>query len=216
MPHSRPCFGIGVASSRHMPALMGRPRVRHRQVLLLVDVINDMVFPGSSKLVAQAVPMARKLAKLKARAKARGVPCVYCNDNFGRWRSDFRSLVAHCVRDDVPGRPVASLLQPDDDDYFILKPRHSAFFATPLETLLSYLGVNTLILTGLTTDSCVLFTATDAFLRDYHLIVVEDCVTAIEPEWHREALAYMARTMKVRVTDSDAIDLSSLARPRAA
>jgi nicotinamidase-related amidase len=185
-------------------------------VLLMVDVINDMEYEGGDSLLKQALPMAERLAALKRRAKAAGLPAVYANDNFGRWQSDFASLVRHCTQDEVRGREVARVLTPEDDDYFVLKPKHSAFFATPLETLLSYLGVNTLILTGLTTDSCVLFTATDAFLRDYHLIVVEDCVTAIEPEWHREALAYMARTMKVRVTDSDAIDLSPLARPRAA
>ena len=103
--------------------------------LLLIDVINDLAFEGSEVLVAQAEPMALRLAALKRRATGAGVPTIYINDNFGRWRSDFRSLVAHCVRDNVPGRPVASLLQPDDDDYFILKPRHSAFFATPLELL---------------------------------------------------------------------------------
>ena len=185
-------------------------------VLLMVDVINDMEYEGGDTLLEQALPMAERLAVLKRRARAAGLPAIYANDNFGRWQSDFASLVRHCTQDLVRGREVARLLTPEDDDYFVLKPKHSAFFATPLETLLSYLGVNTLILTGLTTDSCVLFTAADAFLRDYHLIVVEDCVTAIEPEWHRDALAYMARAMKVGVTDSASIDLTPLARPRAA
>jgi len=185
-------------------------------VLLMVDVINDMEYEGGDKLFEQALPMAGRLAALKRRARAAGLPVIYANDNFGRWQSDFASLVRHCVQDLVRGREVARLLAPEDDDYFVLKPKHSAFFATPLETLLSYLGVDTLILTGLTTDSCVLFTAADAFLRDYHLVVVEDCVTAIEPEWHREALAYMTRAMKVGVTDSESLDLTPLAPPRAA
>jgi nicotinamidase-related amidase len=185
-------------------------------VLLMVDVINDMEYEGGDKLLEQALPMAERRAALKRRARAAGLPAIYANDNFGRWQSDFASLVRHCVQDAVRGREVARLLAPEDDDYFVLKPKHSAFFATPLETLLSYLGVDTLILTGLTTDSCVLFTAADAFLRDYHLVVVDDCVTAIEPEWHREALAYMARAMKVGVTNSESLDLTPLARPRAA
>jgi len=188
-----------------MPALMGRPRVRHRQVLLLVDVINDMVFPGSSALVAQAVPMARKLAKLKARAKARGVPCVYCNDNFGRWRSDFRSLVAHCIRDDVPGRPVASLLQPDDDDYFILKPRHSAFFATPLELLLRDLEADTLVITGIAGNICVLFTANDAYIRGYRIVVPPDCVASNTRADTRRAVEQMQTVLRADVRQSTSI-----------
>jgi nicotinamidase-related amidase len=188
-----------------MSALMGRPRVRHRQVLLLVDVINDMVFPGSSALVAQAVPMARKLARLKARAKARGVPCVYCNDNFGRWRSDFRSLVAHCVRDDVPGRPVASLLRPDDDDYFILKPRHSAFFATPLELLLRDLEADTLVITGIAGNICVLFSANDAFIRGYRIVVPPDCVASNTRAHTRRAIEQMQTVLRADVRQSSAI-----------
>lgn len=188
-----------------MPALMGRPRVRHRQVLLLVDVINDMVFPGSSALVAQAVPMARRLAKLKARAKARGVPCVYCNDNFGRWRSDFRSLVAHCIRDDVPGRPVASLLQPDDDDYFILKPRHSAFFATPLELLLRDLEADTLVITGIAGNICVLFSANDAYIRGYRVVVPSDCVASNTRADTRRAIEQMQTVLRADVRQSSAV-----------
>lgn len=188
-----------------MPALMGRPRVRHRQVLLLVDVINDMAFPGSSALVTQAVPMARKLARLKARAKARGVPCVYCNDNFGRWRSDFRSLVAHCVGDDVPGRRVASLLQPDDDDYFILKPRHSAFFATPLELLLRDLEADTLVITGIAGNICVLFSANDAYIRGYRLVVPPDCVASNTRADTRRAIEQMQTVLRADVRHSPAI-----------
>ncbi len=184
---------------------MGRPRVKHRQALLLVDVINDMVFPGSSALVAQAVPMARKLAKLKARAKARGVPCVYCNDNFGRWRSDFRSLVAHCVRDDVPGRPVASLLQPDDDDYFVLKPRHSAFFATPLELLLRDLEADTLVITGIAGNICVLFSANDAYIRGYRVVVPPDCVASNTRADTRRAVEQMRTVLRADVRQSSAI-----------
>jgi nicotinamidase-related amidase len=188
-----------------MPALMGRPRLRHRQVLLLVDVINDMVFPGSSALVAQAVPMARRLAKLKARAKARGVPCVYCNDNFGRWRSDFRSLVAHCVSDEVPGRPVATLLQPDDDDYFILKPRHSAFFATPLELLLRDLEADTLVIAGIAGNICVLFSANDAYIRGYRVVVPTDCIASNTRADTRRALQQMRTVLRADVRRSSSI-----------
>ena len=180
-------------------------------VLLLIDVINDMEFEGGDRLLAHALPMAERLAMLKRRARAAGIPAVYANDNFGRWKSDFASQVRHCTGDPVRGRPVARLLAPEPDDYYVLKPKHSAFFATPLETLLRYLGTTTLILTGLTTDICVLFTAADVYLRDLHLIVAEDCVAAIESEDHRQALEYMTRVMKAQVQPSADIDLPRLA-----
>lgn len=185
-------------------------------VLLLIDVINDMEFEGGDRLLAHALPMAERLAALKRRAKAADIPVVYANDNFGRWQSDFAHQVRHCTTDPVRGRPVARLLAPDADDYFVLKPKHSAFFSTPLDTLLRYLGTTTIILAGLTTDACVLFTAADVFVRDLHLAVVEDCTAAIEAEHHRQALEYMARVMKAEVRRAADIDLLRLARARAA
>ena len=145
-------------------------------VLLLIDVINDLEFDGGEALLAAALPMAERLAALKRRARAAGIPAIYVNDNFGRWRSDFRTLLNHCRRDGVRGRPVVERLLPESDDYFVLKPKHSGFFSTTLDTLLEYLRASTLILTGLTADNCVLFTASDAYLRDFQLVVPPDCV----------------------------------------
>ena len=72
--------------------------------LLIIDAINDLEFPGGKEMLARATRMARCIAKLKKRAEAAHVPTVYVNDNFGRWRSDFRRLVNHCLDDDVLGR----------------------------------------------------------------------------------------------------------------
>ncbi len=104
--------------------------------LLLIDVINDLAFEGSQALVAQAEPMAARLATLKRRASAAGVPAIYINDNFGQWRSDFRRTVAHCTSRSSPGRRVSRRLRPSSRDYFVLKPKHSGFFDTTLDTLL--------------------------------------------------------------------------------
>jgi nicotinamidase-related amidase len=181
--------------------------IRHRSshVLLLIDVINDMVFPGSEALVEQALPMARRLQALKARLKGAGVPCVYCNDNFGSWRSDFRALVRHCVTDDVPGRPVASLLQPDEDDYFVLKPRHSAFYATPLDPLLRELGADVVILTGIAANICVLFSANDAYMRGYKVAVPADCVASNTAEESAAALRQIQVVLKGDIAESTAL-----------
>jgi nicotinamidase-related amidase len=133
--------------------------------LLLIDVINDLAFEGSEALVAQAEPMALRLAAFKRRAVAAGVPVVYINDNFGRWRSDFRHTVAHCIRRGSPGRLVSQRLRPTSRDYFVLKPKHSGFFDTTLDTLLKTLRVERVVLTGMAGNICVLFTANDAYMR---------------------------------------------------
>lgn len=174
--------------------------------LLLVDVINDMDFPGSEPLVRQAVPMAHRLAALKERTKQAGIPAIYINDNFGQWRSDFRRLVDHCTHDAVPGREVARILKPSEDDYFVLKPKHSAFYSTALELLLQHLETRTLIISGMATESCVLFTANDAYLRNYRIIVPADCVASARAEDAKRALDQMRLVLKADVRDSDELD----------
>src|SRR5215213_6085080 len=86
--------------------------------LLLIDVINDLEFEGGERLLEYALPMARRIAALKRRAKAAGIPAVYVNDNYGRWQSDFTRLVEHVRGDGTRGKPVADLLLPEEDDYF--------------------------------------------------------------------------------------------------
>jgi nicotinamidase-related amidase len=137
---------------------------------------------------------------------------VYVNDNFGRWRSDFRALLEHCTRDDVTGRPVAKLLAPDKADYFVLKPKHSGFFSTTLDTLLEYLATKTLVVTGLTTERCVLFTAGDAHMRDLKLFVPEDCCAAASNEAHEAGLSMIRSVLRADTRPSDQIDFSELLR----
>ena len=178
--------------------------------LILIDVINDLEFPGAEQLLAHALPMAHRLAALKRRAKAAHIPVIYVNDNFGRWQSDFTKLVAHCLTDGVRGRPVAKLLQPESDDYFVLKPKHSGFFSTTLDTLLRYLGAQTLILTGMAGNICVLFTANDAYMRDYGLVVPADCVVSNTVAENEHALAQMQKVLKADITPAGDLDLESL------
>lgn len=174
--------------------------------LLLIDVINDLEFPGSEALVAQAIPMAERIAALKERARAAEIPAIYVNDNFGRWRSDFRAQIHHCLHDDVKGQPVARILQPHDDDYFVLKPKHSGFYSTVLDVLLEHLGVRRLILTGVAGNICVLFTANDAYMRDYEVIVPADCVVSNSEADNRAALDQMRISLKADTRMSHEID----------
>jgi nicotinamidase-related amidase len=161
----------------YLPVTAARP-VQSPIALLLVDVINDLDFPGSEPLVRAAERMAGRLARLAARARKAGVPVIYVNDNFGRWQSDWRSVVEQCLAPEAPGHRVVQRLHPTDQDYFVLKPKHSGFFSTPLDILLRYLGVDTVILTGMAADICILSTANDAYMRDYRVIVPRDGVAA--------------------------------------
>jgi nicotinamidase-related amidase len=180
--------------------------------LLLLDVINDLEFDEGDQLLVHAIPMAERLAALAGNARRARVPVIYVNDNYGRWRSDFRRLVAHCLEDGVRGEPIAARLRPAEDDYFVLKPKHSGFFSTSLDVLLDYLEVETLILTGMAGNICVLFTANDAYMRDYGLVVPADCVASNDAEENRHALEQMRVVLKADVRPSSEIDLEALRR----
>jgi nicotinamidase-related amidase len=179
--------------------------------LLLIDVINDLAFPEGDQILRFALPMARKIAALKKRAKHEGVPVVYANDNFGRWRSDFNAQVEHCLRDGVRGKPVVELLRPEEDDYFVLKPKHSGFFSTTLDTLLEYLGTRTVVLTGLVANICVLFTANDAYMRDFRLVTPCDCTASNTEEENAYALEQMRKVLKADVRPSEEISFHATA-----
>ena len=178
--------------------------------LLLIDVINDLEFEGGEQLFEHALPMARRIAALKKRAKQAGIPVIYANDNFGKWQSDLSKLINHCLEGDVRGKPMVELLRPDEDDYFVLKPKHSAFFSTTLDTLLSYLKVKTLIITGVAGNICVLFTANDAYMRDFNLVIPADCVASNDAEENRLVLEQMKKVLKADITPSEELDLERL------
>jgi nicotinamidase-related amidase len=168
----------------------------HDTCLLLIDVINDFEFPRGEQLFAQARRIGPKIAALKKRARAAQVPCVYVNDNFGQWRAG-----AH-------GRSFVDLLLPDKDDYFILKPKHSAFYQTPLELLLKHFRTERLILTGVSSNSCILCTANDAYMRDLQLTIPDDCIAACSNQEHCYAINHMRDMLKAEIAPSRKIALT--------
>ena len=178
--------------------------------LLIIDMINDLEFDDGEKIQKAAEAAAERIAKLKHRCAEKRMAIIYCNDNFGRWRSDFREVVDRVLNDDVRGQQLARLLAPGEHDYFVLKPKHSAFFETTLETLLRYLGVRRIVLTGITSDICLLLTASEAYMRDYEIIVPRDCTAAVTAEENEHALAYMERVLKADITDSEKLDVTEL------
>ena len=178
--------------------------------LLIIDMINGFDFPGGDKLLRAARPVAPRVRRLAARARHEGIPVVYVNDNFGRWRSDFRAVVRHCLGPKVRGHAIVRQLRPQRTDYFVLKPKHSGFYSTTLSLLLEHLSTRTLILTGVAANFCVLFTAQDAYLRGFDLVVPSDCVASETAEDTRLSLAQMHRSLRAATTPSSRLQLDSL------
>jgi nicotinamidase-related amidase len=179
--------------------------------LLLIDIISDFEFEDGEKLFKNTLPVAKNLSKLRDRAKKAGVPVVYVNDNFGKWQSNFRNLLEHCLDKSVRGSKIVEMLAPDEEeDYFVLKPKHSGFYSTTLDLLLAHLDCKTLILTGVATDICILFTASDAYMRDFNLIVPSDCVAANNKKDSKITLEYLKKILKADTTSSDKIDFNKL------
>lgn len=185
--------------SDHSENLHGSAPDKSNTALVVIDVINDFDFPEAEQLLQFATPMARALSELISRCRDVGLPVVYVNDNFGRWRSDFKAQVEHCL-ERGGGPEIVSLLKPSEQDYFVLKPKHSGFFATTLDTLLDYLGVERVILTGIATNICVLFTANDAYMRDLKITIPVDCVAANSQELTDYALSQMETVLKAELT----------------
>src|SRR5258705_5948050 len=175
--------------------------------LLLIDVINDFEFDDGDSLLKLALPVGKNITRLKKQAKAAGVPAIYINDNFGKWQSDFRKIVSHCRDDGTTGKPFVELLLPDEDDYFVLKPKHSGFYCTTLELLLEHLTATNLILTGIAGNNCVLFTANDAYMRDFKLFVPSDCVVSLTEEENSYSLKQMEKVLKGNINASTELDL---------
>lgn len=186
---------------------------RSPRALLIVDMINALDFDGGAAMLEPALAAAERVLALKRAFASRGLPIIYANDNFGRWRSDFASVVRACAASGVRGRRLAERLAPADDDYFVLKPRHSAFYATPLELLLRQLGVEELCIVGLAGDNCVLFTAYDAYLREFRVFVPEDGVASPTAERNARALTQIRQALHGVTDPADAYIARLAAEP---
>ena len=176
--------------------------------LLIVDMLSSWDFPGGGKLARAAVAIAPRIGRLKQRCVRAGVPVVYANDNRGHWRSEFHALVRASVETSQAGATIAASLLPDDDDYSVLKPKHSAFYATPLDLLLRHLGVTGLVVTGVASDQCIVMTAAEARMRDYDVIVPSDCVAAQTPARNARALGHLGEAHGIATTPSARVRLA--------
>ena len=181
-------------------------------MLLLVDFINPLNFAGGEALAAPALEAARATAALKQRLSGEGVPAIYANDNYGVWQSDFHSLVSACLGMEGPPGEIAHLLYPQADDLTILKPRHSAFYASPLDLLLREMEARELVICGLATDMCVQLTAGDAFVREFAVWVPSDCTAADSSKAKSASLTFMSDVLQCDTHPSDATGSRSTVR----
>jgi nicotinamidase-related amidase len=170
-----------------------------KAAVLAIDLINPFDFPGAAPLLRETRLVLPAMRRVLRRARSAGVPVLYCNDNFGQWRSDFRSNVDLCAGENAAGAQVVREVLPSPDDYFVLKPKHSAFFETPLRILLNQLGVRRLALIGVAADSCILATALDAHTLEYEVAVVRDAVASQSRIRTRRALQILKTDRPVRV-----------------
>lgn len=189
-------------SSRHRPQRSGliEHDARHSNALLILDMISCWQFSDGPALGRQALRIAPAIAALKARCVAARVPVVYANDNSGQWRSDFQFLVRESLESPGIAAKITRELEPAPGDYFVLKPKHSAFFATPLEILLDHLATRRLIVTGVASDQCVANTVADARMRDFEVVVPADCVATQSADRNRRALKHLEDVLDVRTT----------------
>lgn len=187
------------------PTTPDRDGARGGAALLILDMLNAFDFEGGDKVKRRATRIAGPILKLRAQADAAGWPVVYVNDNFGEWHSERSRLVADAI---AAGGDIVEKLQPRDRDYFVLKPQFSGFYATNLPVLLPKLGASRLVLTGVATDICVLFTAADAHMRDYDLWIPSDAVAAETAARGRWALEIMADTMGAKIASSKELSIA--------
>jgi nicotinamidase-related amidase len=204
MTKRRPADAATERAQRRAPQ-KAPPLPRARRVLLLVDVINSFDFDGAERLAAQVRPVLPVIAALKAALHRERVPAVYVNDNFGHWTADFRQLVARCRTAGGDAAATVRALAPAPGDLTVLKPRHSAFYATPLQLLLTQMGTRELVIAGFATDACVQLTAADAYQRGFSLWVPSDACAAQDGARHEAALQWLRQSARARTTAAGSV-----------
>ncbi len=168
-----------------------------RRALIVVDMLNSNDFEGADALVESAADAVPVIAGLIERAREEGVDVIYVNDNYGHWNSSRQELVSIAKEGAHP--ELVEPLEPDDDIMFVVKARHSIFYQTPVEFLLSEQEIDHLVLTGQVTEQCILYSALDAYVRDLEVTVVHDAVAHIDSELGQGALELMKRNMNAEI-----------------
>lgn len=177
-----------------------------KAALLIIDMINDFNFEAGEALAGHTKNIIDPILTLKKTFNEKDMPVVYINDHYNLWQADFEKIMAYCRNEKSEG--IINRIAPiKEQDYFLIKPKHSAFYGTALHTLLQQLKVDTLILAGIAGNICVLFTANDAYMREYNLIIPEDFIASNNDEDNKYALTMMKNVLSAVTKPSDQLDL---------
>ncbi|WP_218511611.1 cysteine hydrolase family protein [Variovorax sp. dw_308] len=179
------------------------------EALLIIDMISCWDFPDAGKLRPGALAIAPAIAAFKKRCGRAGVPTIYANDNLGRWRSDWKALVESSIACGGDAATVTTLLLPGPEDYFVLKPKHSAFHATPLTLLLHHLRVRKIYVAGVSSDQCVMTTVAEARMRDLEVAVPRDLVATQSSARNEAVLLQYERTHGLNTAAAPRIRLAA-------
>jgi nicotinamidase-related amidase len=167
--------------------------------LLALDLVTDFDFPDGPAVQRALSRHAPAIRALLDTARSHRVPVIYANDNLGAWRSDAPAIIARCTEPTRPGASLVKQLAPKERDEIILKPRHSAFFGTPLEALLGDRKIDTLLVVGISAESCVWMTACDAHTRGFQLVVPADTMAGVTARALRATLTGLEDVLNARV-----------------
>jgi nicotinamidase-related amidase len=179
--------------------LQPRAKATGRAAVLALDLISDFDFPDGARVCRALASRAAAIRKLLQSARGTRTPVIYCNDNLGDWRSDAPALIAHCTATDSRGADLVRSLAPQPADLIVLKPRHSAFFGTPLVALLDDARVDTLVVAGISAESCVWMTACDAHTRGFRLVIPADTLAGASVAALRRTLTSLKEVLGARV-----------------
>lgn len=169
-----------------------------KQALLVIDMLNDFLLEG----VPLEIPKGREIIPaLKSRieeAKKEGIPIVYLCDNHDKDDEEFQAWPPHAISG-TEGAEIIEELKPKEKDYIIKKKRYSGFFRTDLNNILEKVEVAELIITGLVTNICVLYTVADAIMRGYQVTIPRDSVAALNEKEGQFALNQMDNILKAKI-----------------
>jgi nicotinamidase-related amidase len=177
------------ASQRAVPRVYEGDR---RYALLVVDMLEDFVRGSlACERIQNKIP---NIAALLESARAGGIPVIFCCDSHKPSDFELYRWGPHAMRG-TGGAEIIKELAPKKGDRVVIKSCYNSFENTELEDVLRSLyggrGANTLAITGVTTDCCVLHTTAAAFFRRYEVQVVEDGVDAFDRAQHEAGLDYI-------------------------
>jgi nicotinamidase-related amidase len=164
-------------------------------------MLNSYEHADADRLTESVERALPAMERLIARAGDEDVLTIYVNDNFGAWTSDRKELVRSAVEGKF--RHLVEPIAPAENALFVVKARHSIFYQTPLEYLLSQEEVDRVVLIGQVTEQCVLYSALDAYIRHFEIAIPRDAVAHIHEHLAEASLELMELNMDADVGTAD-------------